>query len=455
MNQTRNTTLGSLVPSVGAIVALLGVGGSALGQAPTPWLGVSNVLPTPPVSAPAPERPKEEVGEPPRAESATAPAKVHGTITVDFEKVTIAELLRLTKTLEQVDGVIHIVAAGGGGEQADDRAVVTISRPGAPALILGEERAARDQARLLTASPTHAPTPRPPTAPRPASDRSTATAFPRLASLGRLLGFQPHPHHHQASPDPRSGPMTVTWEPRESAGGSADGVLRASRDATASGPAAPTTLEPAPEALEIGSRLDALSAGRPISEKPAPAAPPPAGSQAQASSPPRRRVATADDSFESLSQAFYGDARYARALWWANRGEVAWPGALTAGKRIVIPAPGELEPRMIVSPEPAGIALSPKPEPTEARYDPAVRPASFTQTTGEQDQGQGPDQDEGGFSIHVVRPEDTLRIIAREVCGDERKALEIIALNRDILSPEGRIRVGQRLLMPAADKPSP
>lgn len=441
MNQTRNRTLGSWLPSLGAAVALLAFGGSALGQAQGPWLGVSNSQPTAPASTPAPESPADD------AEAPAATAKVHGTITVDFEKVTIAELLRLTKTLEQVDGVIHIVAAGGGdGDEGDDRAVVTITRPGGPALILGEEQAARDQAQRLAAS--MAPKPALPPAPpmKLAPDRSTATAFPRLASLGRRLGFQSH-HHHQAAPAPRvaPSPTTVTWEPRRAAANSDEGIMRASGDAPAFDPVpAPAPMvEPAPGELEVGARLDALSAGRPLSSL-STAAP-----RVQPTDQTRKRIVTADDSFESLSEAFYGDARYARALWWANRNEVAWPGALTAGKRLVIPAPGELEPRMIVSPDPVGVALAskPKPRPTNPPHDPGVQLASFKLPEKEKD------RDEGGFSIHVVRPDDTLRLIAREICGDERKALEIIALNRDILTPEGRIRVGQRLLMPAVDKP--
>lgn len=446
MNQTRNRILGSWLPSLGAAAALLALGGSALAQAQGPWLGVSNSQPTAPAATPAPEPPAE-------AEAQAPTAKVHGTITVDFEKVTIAELLRLTKTLEQVDGVIHIVAAGD-GDEGDDRAVVTITRPGGPSLILGEEGAARDQAQRLAASMTPKPALPPTAALKPAPDRSTATAFPRLASLGRRLGFQNH-HNHQAAPAPRvaPSPTTVTWEPRRAAANSDQGIMRVSGDAPAfdpvpaSSPVAPASLEPAPGELEVGARLDALSAGRPLSSLLT------TGPQGRPADQTRKRVAVADDSFESLSKAFYGDARYARALWWANRNEVAWPGALTAGKRLVIPAPGELEPRMIVSPDPVGVALAskPKPQPTNPPHDPGVQLASFEQPAGEPEKEK--DRDEGGFSIHVVRPDDTLRLIAREMCGDERKALEIIALNRDILTPEGRIRVGQRLLMPAVDKP--
>lgn len=451
LNQTRTRTVGLYFPSVGALVTLIGVaaGGPALAQPSSPWLEVSNGQATPvrPEPKPAdaePARPAAAAEPEPEAE----PVKVHGTITVDFEKVTIAELLRLTKTLEQVDGVIHIVSARGG--EGDDRAVVTISRPGSPALILGEEGAverARAQATLPTASSRE-------------PERPAATPFPRLASLGRLLGL--NQRHPAATPEVETGPMAVTWEPRPSALGS-ENVARTSYEPPTFEP--PTfeplsplkldsaEVEPAPAPASALSPAPAPTA-EPEEAAPAPTSEAEAGPQAQAAGAPRKHVATADDSFEGLSRSFYGDARYARALWWANRGEIAWPGALTAGKRIMIPAPGELEPRMIVGPDPVGVASAPKPkpEPAEGRFDPAVRPVSFTEPAQNQDQ----DQDEGGFPVHVVRPDDTLRLIAREICGDERKALEIIALNRDILTPEGRIRVGQRLLLPAAvEKPEP
>lgn len=444
LNQTRNGILGAFFPSVGALVVLIGVGGSTIARAATPWLEVSNG--PSPVSAPDPRRSAEAEGEgvdeAPRA--GVDPVKVHGTITVDFEKVTIAELLRLTQTLEQVDGVIHIVSAdrGGGG---DDRAVVTISRPDAPALVLGESGAV---ARIQSQLPAYPPA-------STARERSSATAFPRLASLGRMLGFN---QRHQGGGDHPGGPTTVTWEPRAIDIGS-EGVMRTSHDAAPFEPLPARELESAELEPSPPTTAKALEDDAPAEVSDAPAADSAAGPQAQASDRPRRHVATADDSFESLSRSFYGDARYARALWWANRGDVAWPGALAEGKRIVIPSPGELEPRMIVSPDPVELATSPKPKPrpTEARYDPNVQPASFTQSAqaGDQDQDRARDREEGGFSIHVVRPDDTLRAIAREVCGDERKALEIIALNRDILTPEGRIRVGQRLLLPAAEKPEP
>jgi general secretion pathway protein D len=52
---------------------------------------------------------------------------------------------------------------------------------------------------------------------------------------------------------------------------------------------------------------------------------------------PRRHIVRRGENFSSIARDYYGSPRLARALWWANRKTVAWPGALVAGTRIVIP----------------------------------------------------------------------------------------------------------------------
>jgi nucleoid-associated protein YgaU len=66
----------------------------------------------------------------------------------------------------------------------------------------------------------------------------------------------------------------------------------------------------------------------------------------------------------------------------------------------------------------------------------------------------GDDHDQGGFAVHVVQPGETLRIIARDRLGDPRRTREIIELNRELLGADGRIRVRQRLILPADARPS-
>jgi hypothetical protein len=75
----------------------------------------------------------------------------------------------------------------------------------------------------------------------------------------------------------------------------------------------------------------ALAASRP-SQPARPAVP------VQAARPaPRRHLVRRGEDFSSIARDYYGSPRLARALWWVNRKTVAWPWALVAGTRIVIP----------------------------------------------------------------------------------------------------------------------
>jgi LysM repeat protein len=271
--------------------------------------------------------------------------------------------------------------------------------------------------------------------------------------MGKMLGIgrqpepepEPEPEHVHAS-EP-SGRQAIPLETR-----TPDAMPR---------PLAPGTSS---AALDSGGFLEALADGEPVvvgpihSPWPRPGteveagakAEPKAksdeevsrasGDQADATAAPKHVVAKGD-TFEGLARKYYGDGRYSRALWWANRDRVAWPDALAEGKSLVVPGLGELEPRMVLA-GPIHVAL-PDLEPAGPRRDPQAVRASYT----EERPAPG-STDSGGVAVHVVRPEDTLRIIAREKCGDERKALEIIALNRDALSKDGRPRVGQCLILP-------
>jgi nucleoid-associated protein YgaU len=83
------------------------------------------------------------------------------------------------------------------------------------------------------------------------------------------------------------------------------------------------------------------------------------------------------------------------------------------------------------------------------RVDPQVQPARAPKSKDEVDSDVG-----GGTAIHVVRPNETLRSIARAWFGDDSRAREIAELNRDLLQAEGRPRVGQRLILPAGATPT-
>ncbi len=392
-----------------------------------------------------------------RAQEA-APAKVHGTITVDFDTVTISELLKLVSVVEKVDGTIHIVSSkpedgqgpllvsGAGGAIALTRA----DRPEAPRGVIGP-------APPTPPPPTSAPPaipPRPPLPPipvRPTAARASSSGFPRLAALGRMLGIgrpheHEHGHQHVHAPIP-ADPEAARVIPLETA----DAMPR---------PLAPgsSTL-----ALDTGGFLGALAEGQSMTlgpihspwPKPGTEAKPKGdgevsragGERAAVAAPVSRHLVAQGDTFQTLARKYYGDARYARALWWANRDRVAWPEALVEGKALEVPGVGELEPRMVLA-GPMRSAI-PDLEPSGPPRDSHAMPASFTEPAVAT---AAPDS--GGVAVHVVRPDDTLRNIAREKCGDERKALEIMALNRDALARDGRPRVGQCLILPPpAEKP--
>ena len=173
----------------------------------------------------------------------------------------------------------------------------------------------------------------------------------------------------------------------------------------------------------------------------------------------RRHVVRPGEDFSSIARDYYGSPRLARALWWVNRKTVAWPGALVAGTRIVIPPIEQLE----------GGSAGPRSS-RAATLDPQVQPASQNRPAEGVRGGRAathvvpaPDQErpatdasspEGGFAIHVVQPHETLRGIARDRLGDPRRSQEIAELNRDLLT-DGRLSPGMRLLLPHDARPAP
>src|SRR5690606_5454041 len=102
-------------------------------------------------------------------------------------------------------------------------------------------------------------------------------------------------------------------------------------------------------------------------------------------------------------KAYYGSPRFSRALWWANRGVIAWPGALAEGKQIVIPPVDALNPKLL-SPQSSAAASASLPtlerivrvasQPPgdrrqSPRVDPEVKPASASKTKDEAAPAEG------------------------------------------------------------------
>ena len=174
---------------------------------------------------------------------------------------------------------------------------------------------------------------------------------------------------------------------------------------------------------------------------------------------PRRHVVRPGEDFPSIARDYYGSPRFAKALWWANRTTVAWPQALVAGTRLVIPPLNQLElgpvepgARQVVTSDPS---VQPVRRSPDAGRTPANRPGDSA--------GHDPDrmtadpeapQADSGYAIHVVQRHETLTSIARDRLGDPRRNREIARLNRDLLADGDRLAPGMRLLLPPDARPT-
>ena len=167
----------------------------------------------------------------------------------------------------------------------------------------------------------------------------------------------------------------------------------------------------------------------------------------------RKHLVRSGEDFSSIAQHYYGSANLAGALWWANRGTVAWPGALVAGMRINVPPPERLQPRpgelgagSRVILDTGSISWNPS-DPASASQtgQNGSNPATASVQTSPASPASAP---EAGYAIHVVRPSETLESIARDRLGDPRRAREIATLNQDLLSDTDRPKPGMRLLLP-------
>ncbi|WZO98164.1 LysM peptidoglycan-binding domain-containing protein [Isosphaeraceae bacterium EP7] len=177
---------------------------------------------------------------------------------------------------------------------------------------------------------------------------------------------------------------------------------------------------------------------------------------------PIHHLVRGGDSFDSISQNYYGSGRFSRALWSANRSKVPRPGELTEGQTILIPPPEQLDRSLIV---PAGKPLAQaggaaRPVTKTKRVasatqatDEAIalpiappRPRSAAVLQGDRDPIDPQYQEE--YPRYRVRAYDTLRSIAKKKLGDSHRAAEIIDLNRDLLGDDVRVVAGQVIKLP-------
>ena len=193
---------------------------------------------------------------------------------------------------------------------------------------------------------------------------------------------------------------------------------------------------------------------------------------------PIKHVVQSGENFWTISRDYYGSGRYYKALWSANRQQVARIDQLHVGDTIRIPAMESLDKSLIESPNVAGKRQAPADDQPEAvarsRDNRAVRTANEIESTPTEapatpkgktvaPQPQNPGEiisepvgetaaraSATGGRRHRVQPGETLRTIARDFLGDARRSSEIIALNSDFLEDSrSPLRPGQVLRMPA------
>jgi general secretion pathway protein D len=170
----------------------------------------------------------------------------------------------------------------------------------------------------------------------------------------------------------------------------------------------------------------------------------------------RKHLVATGETFGTIARDYYGSDSYAKRLWWANRGKVAWPQALAAGTTITVPRIDQLETLLPIAPAvPAQNLAQPGPVETEPAPAPYPLPVPSAGRASQTPQSSALTQ-AGGYSVHVVRRHETLRSIARDRLGDLHRSDELADLNRDVLGPAGQLTVGQRLILPAdASAPRP
>jgi general secretion pathway protein D len=173
----------------------------------------------------------------------------------------------------------------------------------------------------------------------------------------------------------------------------------------------------------------------------------------------RWHVVRKGEDFPSIAQDYYGSPRLARALWWVNRSTVAWPQALVPGTRIIIPPLNQLE-QSPVEPQASRQKVSdPRVQPVRRNPDTSRTPGNQPGDSKRHDTdlltaSSDAPQAVSGYSIHVVQRYETLTSIARDRLGDPRRSREIATLNSDLLTNEGRLARGMRLLLPADARPT-
>ncbi|QEH38675.1 LysM domain/BON superfamily protein [Aquisphaera giovannonii] len=357
-----------------------------------------------------------------------------------------------------------------------------------------DDRAAEDGKGVALPAATTSPEPGPAATPAPsAPPQQTEEAPPKALSADDLA---------------KQG-----WVPIKSSGG--ENIHDVQREMTGMGDGSP--IDPGAHAdKEQAFETEIPAPARNNVQAPVrPAAPRPASTSRLAAAPGDGRAETvlhtvrANENFWTISRTYYNSGRFYRALWKANSDKVPVIDKLYRGTVIRIPPEEDLEVAFIDPPgavartavagteATAGRAGRARQDPeidrSEARTGPGapagrdgvpIRRARRADTdldlpdsasdaddaqpasprSGRSANARRAFRDEGDPEprprapadrpIYKVRPNDTLRMIARDTLGDARRADEILDLNRDVVDDPSRLVPGQLLELPEDARPA-
>jgi nucleoid-associated protein YgaU len=149
----------------------------------------------------------------------------------------------------------------------------------------------------------------------------------------------------------------------------------------------------------------------------------------------------AGENFWTISRLYYKSTRYYRALHAANASQVPNIKKLYIGTVLKIPPPEKLD-RSLIDPETSPVTKTTKRADPNDLTDlaPPVRPRLIRADPEIAETPRRP--------TYKVKPNDTLRSIARETLGDSRREKEIYNLNRDALDDPKDIPPGTILTLP-------
>jgi nucleoid-associated protein YgaU len=175
-------------------------------------------------------------------------------------------------------------------------------------------------------------------------------------------------------------------------------------------------------------------------------------------------VVARGENFFSIAQQYYGSGRFYPALWKANSDQVPAPEKLVVGQTIRIPPPEALDRSLILPPRNAQgsgpeVAGATRPVRTSSRASVVALAVPVADPFGDRDRNAGKTTpgamaaapsaaERPRLPRYKIRPQETLRSIARDVLGDSRRADEILELNREAIDDPSQLVPGQEIDLP-------